>query len=184
MNGKDYLYIIAPNRTSIDVFSLRAYGLAQKIQSFDFTQSFSDDADLGMFPAASSEKSPHQTRRSAYSHRGHDSCLGLRRLTRRRVLGLSLVSGHCYARSYPCHSVCWHDALLVINMIDGQEITLELHYSRTQQQTNTTYRSWGTKRHATNLHSLRKTQSSAYCILKYLCSAAFLIVQVAEGEFA
>ncbi|KZW01918.1 hypothetical protein EXIGLDRAFT_666077 [Exidia glandulosa HHB12029] len=46
VNGKDYLYIIAPNRTSIDVFSLRAYGLAQKIQSFDFTQSITGDADL------------------------------------------------------------------------------------------------------------------------------------------
>ncbi|KZW01910.1 hypothetical protein EXIGLDRAFT_829812 [Exidia glandulosa HHB12029] len=46
VNGVDYLYVLAPNRTSIEVFSLRAVGQAQHIQTFDFTQSISDDVEI------------------------------------------------------------------------------------------------------------------------------------------
>lgn len=46
VNGRDYLYVLAPNATSIDVFSLRSVGNAQLIQSFDFTSAL-DGIDFG-----------------------------------------------------------------------------------------------------------------------------------------
>ncbi|EJD42263.1 hypothetical protein AURDEDRAFT_67711, partial [Auricularia subglabra TFB-10046 SS5] len=53
VNNQDYLYVLAPNRTSIEVFSLRSVGNAQRVQTFDYSSTISAAGinNFGAFPA-------------------------------------------------------------------------------------------------------------------------------------